>query len=178
MKSDRLLKHSLAAFAVALACYVAVYSAIEHRRTRKGPWEVVFTNNAAGTPTLIVNQPSLGISNVAVSFEGADTQLSTNVAAATDSPSTPPIPANFFGSARIHRYSRPFPVPFAVPFGECLFMDTTFLPGTITFKLFGHEVELLPRVLIVDYQEHPWRSDTTLSVPRLPEPAKKTAPSQ
>jgi len=37
-------------------------------------------------------------------------------------------------------------------------MDTTFLPGTVAFQLFGHEIELLPRVLIIDHEEHPWHS--------------------
>jgi hypothetical protein len=41
-------------------------------------------------------------------------------------------------------------------------MDPTFLPGTLTFRLFGHEIELLPRVLMLDHQEHLWRSDEVI----------------
>ena len=59
-------------------------------------------------------------------------------------------------------------MPYEVPFGNCVFMDTTFLPGTITFQLFGHEIELLPRVLVIDRQEHPWRPDTAIALPRQP----------
>jgi hypothetical protein len=57
-------------------------------------------------------------------------------------------------------FSQPQPVPFPVPFGKCIFMDTTFLPGSITFQLYGHLVELLPRVLVIDHQERPWISDS------------------
>jgi hypothetical protein len=34
--------------------------------------------------------------------------------------------------------------------------------------LFGHEIELLPRVLVIDRQEHRWRSGTTMSLPHAP----------
>jgi hypothetical protein len=38
-------------------------------------------------------------------------------------------------------------------------MDTTFLPGTVSFtNIFGHDIELLPRVLIIDRQEHSWKT--------------------
>jgi len=55
-------------------------------------------------------------------------------------------------------------VPYEVPFGTCVFMDTTFLPGTVTLRLYGHEIELLPRVLVIDQQEHPWISDSTITL--------------
>jgi hypothetical protein len=38
-------------------------------------------------------------------------------------------------------------------------MDATSLPGTVAFELFGHEIQLLPRVLTIDNQERPWRSN-------------------
>ena len=50
------------------------------------------------------------------------------------------------------------------PFGEIVFQDLTFLPGTVTFNFFGHEVELLPRVLIVDKQERDWKSSEVVFV--------------
>jgi len=65
-------------------------------------------------------------------------------------------------------FRQPQPVPYPVPMGSCLFMDTTFLPGTVTFQLAGHEIELLPRVLIIDRQEHPWVSGSTITL--HPEP--------
>jgi hypothetical protein len=45
-------------------------------------------------------------------------------------------------------------------------MDTTFLPGTLTLQVFGHEIELLPRVLVVDLKEHSWHSFELLSLER------------
>jgi hypothetical protein len=43
-------------------------------------------------------------------------------------------------------------------------MDTTFLPGTVTFQIFGHEIELLPRVLIIDHQERPWLANGSITL--------------
>jgi hypothetical protein len=63
----------------------------------------------------------------------------------------------------------PQPVPYEIPFGKCVFMDTTFLPGTMVFDLFGHEIQLIPRVLTIDKTEIPWRSDANLTVPRTNE---------
>ncbi len=144
MKSNGALKHFILAFVLALACYALFYSSIEHRRIRKGPWEVTFTNNAAGTPVVVVNQHKLALTNYLIVF------------ADESAPST-----NALGKLL---FSQPQPVPYPVPFGKCVFMDTTFLPGTVTFQLFGHEIELLPRALIIDRQEHPWLSDSTITL--------------
>jgi len=65
-------------------------------------------------------------------------------------------------------FGQPKPVPYDLPFGKCLFMDTTFLPGTLTMQVFGHEIELLPRVLILDHDEHSWRSEETIVLDVLP----------
>ena len=48
--------------------------------------------------------------------------------------------------------------------GEIVFQDSTFLPGTLTLKLFGHMVEFLPRVMIIDRREVPWASNATTIV--------------
>ncbi len=141
MKSDGALRHFVLAFLLALVCYGVFYYIIEHRRTRKGPWEVTFTNSAAGAPTLVINQPKLAITNVQIAF--AD---------------QPPPPPSSFGTLL---FNQARPVPYEVPFGKCVFLDTTFLPGTVTLQLYGHEIELLPRVLVIDHQEHPWLSGTT-----------------
>jgi len=148
MKPEGLAKHLLPIFLLALAGYIVFYLAIEHRRTRHGPWRVTFTRNATGAPTVVIDQPKLGITNVAVAFAGA-TAPTTN------------LPVTLL-------FGQPKPVPYPVPFGQCVFMDTTFLPGTLTFDLFGHELELLPRVLVIDRQEHPWRPDTAITLPLAP----------
>src|ERR1035437_5564679 len=146
MKREGMAKHFILAFLLALAGYAFFYQTIEHRRTRKGPWQVTFARNAAGDPAIIIAQPKLAITNVQISFTVEplpDTNASSAVAsdhARPESPITnhlPPITTLFF--------AQPLPVPYDVPFGKCVFMDTTFLPGTVTFDLFGHEIELLPR---------------------------------
>jgi hypothetical protein len=138
MKRDNPARHFIVAFVIALLGYMLVYHWIENRRTRKGPWQVTFTNNPAGTLAVIINQPALSISNVQIQFPGG---VITN----QQSPIT-------------LLFNQPRPVPYDVPFGKCVFMDTTFQPGTLTFQLFGHEIELLPRVLVLDRQEHAWKS--------------------
>jgi hypothetical protein len=138
MKLGASIKHFVLAFLLAAICYALFYTSIENRRIRKGPWQVTFTTNAAtGTPLLEINQPKLAITNVQVNF--------------LDEADVPTNPVKMI-------FKEPRPVPYDVPFGRCIFMDTTFLPGTVTFKLFDREIELLPRVLIIDHQEHPWSS--------------------
>ena len=141
MKFPGPLKHLVFAFVIALVLYVSFYRAIEHRRTRNGPWQVAFTN-ALGAPALVINEPKLAISNVTIRFPGR-----------------PPSSSNSFIV-----FDPPQPVPFDVPFGQCIFMDTTFQPGTVVFTIFGHEIQLLPRVLTIDKVEQPWQSGTTIDL--------------
>lgn len=144
MKSDGPLKHFVVALLLAVGCYAVFYPTIEHRRIRKGPWEVTFTSTNAGVPLVIINQPKLAITNVQLMF--VEELVSTG------------------HSATNLTFSQPKPVPYGVPFGKCIFMDTTFLPGTVTFQLFDHEVELLPRVLVIDQREHPWLSNNIITL--------------
>jgi len=149
VKSDNPAKHFILAFLLALVVYVIFYQGIEHRRARKGAWAVTFTTSPfESAPTIIINQARLAITNVQITFSG-EILPSTN---------QPPITLSF---------SQPRAVPYDVPFGKCIFADLTFLPGTVTFSnVFGHEIELLPRVLIIDYQEYPWRSGEVLTLRR------------
>jgi hypothetical protein len=156
MKSDNPLKHFALAFLLAVVCYVVFYRGIEHRRTRKGPWEVTFTRNTQGLPAIVVNQPNLAITNVQILFQ--DAQGFTNK------------------TTKTFLFSQPKPVPYEVPFGKCIFMDTTFLPGTVTFLILGHEIELLPRVLIVDRQEHPWRPEDTITLHQVANAPERMRP--
>lgn len=144
MKSLGAAKHFIIAFLLALAGYAIFYQSIEHRRTRNGPWQVTFTNTAAGAPAIVICQPKLAITNVQVNF------LDRSVA-----PSHQPSRLLF---------DRARSVPYEVPFGQVVFMDAAFLPGTVTMQLFGHEIELLPRVLIIDRQEHPWTSESVFNL--------------
>ena len=142
MKSAALGKPLLLTFAAALAVYALTYTWIEHRRTRQGPWEVSFEVQT-GTPSVVIVQPSLGIQNVRLVFAGQ--KFATNYAERVS-----------FSQAR--------PVPFDVPFGRCVFLDPLFLPGTVVLELFGHEIQLMARVLTLDKAEHPWRSGETITL--------------
>ena len=154
MKRDKPAKHFILAFFIALGVYAVFYYGIEHRRTRKGPWQVAFLRSESDEPILVIVQPALGISNVQIRF------------AAEALPATNP-PATL-------AFSQPREVPYDVPFGKCVFMDTTFLPGTVTFDLVGHEIELLPRVMIVDHNEHSWTSGEVLTLNPTPSAASST----
>ena len=161
MKKEPTFRHFAIAFLIALIGYAVVYYAIEHRRNRKGPWLVQFTNSPGGDPVLLINHPALHLRNVSLAFRG-ELLPSTNY-------------------SREWNFAVPQPVPFEVPFGKCLFMDTTFLPGTLTFQLYGHEIELLPRVMIIDHEERGWQSDSlilleplrTNSLQKVGEPAQR-----
>jgi hypothetical protein len=157
MKTDGLLKHIGPVFLVALILYVVAYSGIEHRRTRKGPWVVTFTTNGDNEASLIIDQSVLGLSNVFIVFSG--TRPPTNV------------------SGAVLRFDQPRPVPYDVPFGRCLFMDTTFLPGTIVLNMFGHEIQLIPRVLTVDRKEYPWPTNRTFMIESKTNDVEHAAPT-
>jgi hypothetical protein len=142
MKRIGLLKHLLTAFIIAAGLYLACYKWIEQRRTRKGAWEVRFAIESE-IPAIIIDQPGLQISNVRIFFPDRD------------------MVTNFSASMT---FAQPRQWPFPVPFGKVVFMDTTFLPGTVTFELFGHEVQLLPRALSIDRKEIPWQSHTNIPI--------------
>ena len=132
-KSEGILKHFVVAFVLALLCYVFSYGCDRHLRLRKGPWELTFKSDAEGVPVLVINQTAIGITNVVIRIEGKTMGQS-------------PETIEFTGPGD------------SVPFGEILFFDTTYLPGTLTLELFGHEVEMMPRTLVLNFEEHPWVS--------------------
>jgi hypothetical protein len=140
MRSDGAIKHFAIAFAIAVVFYVAGFGWIQHRRVFKGPWEITFATDGAGRPSLMISEPMLGISQK-IAF-----------------PARKIAPANL---ARVERFDEAVT---NLPFGEMIFQDPTFLPGTVTLRLFGHEIELLPRVLIIDKKEIPWRAGQTVEL--------------
>lgn len=155
MKSGFSARSIILLFIVVLGLYLLVYNGIEYSRHRKGAWEVTFLTDAQGNPSIAVYQPKLNISSVEVVFLGekiAQTNLSQRV---------------LFG-----RPKKP------VPFGKVIYEDLTFLPGVVTFDFFGHELELLPRVMIVNKREVTWKSEmvvelaATNKLPVPPKPAK------
>jgi len=140
MRSDGILKHFSIALAIALVFYIAAFGWLQHRRTFRGPWEVTFRSDAAGDPALLIAQPALGI-----------TQTIT-------------FPGQKITSVNLSRTVRFDEAASGLPFGEMIFQDPTFLPGTVTMRQFGHEIELLPRVLTIDKKEYPWRSGSEIQV--------------
>ncbi|MDB6122364.1 MAG: hypothetical protein JWQ71_1357 [Pedosphaera sp.] len=146
MKSAGPAKHFILAFVIAVVLYAVAYTLIEHRRTNRGPWQVSFTSDVSGTPAIAINEPKMGISNLKITFP--NDQLS-----ATNS---------------LVIFDPPRQVPFDVPLGQCIFLDTTFQPGTVVLNLFGHEIQLIPRVLTIDKKEYPWQSESTIAVTNKP----------
>ena len=146
-KRDRLRKHLAIAFAAALVLYLAVFSWIEHRRTRMGPWRVTFVKESTSAPLIRIDQPALQITNVQIEFSTVTNAASTNMT------------VNFVAGQV---------VPFPVPFGECVFMDPLFLPGTVTLNLFEHQVQMLPRTLSIDDIEYAWEPGRRIEVRTIP----------
>lgn len=137
-KRDGLTKHLIVGFLFAFVLYLAGFHFIEQYRNTKGPWRIDFRADQEGHPSIAISQEKFGLTNVI--FEFRDEHLDQSNTAATvifDIPKT------------------------NTPFGKVIFLDTTVLPGTVTFDLFGHEIELLPRTLVVNFKEVPWKSDST-----------------
>jgi hypothetical protein len=141
MPSRSPVKHFALAFVIALVLYLITYHTIEHLRTRHGPWQVTFTNQS-GAPALVINEPQLNLANITISFPGQSASFTNQTI----------------------RFNPPQDVPFDLPFGQCKFEDTTFQPGTIVIIAFGHEIQLMPRVLTIDRKEFLWMSDHTLQL--------------
>jgi hypothetical protein len=142
MKSASPARHFALAFAFALILYIIMYNFIEHRRTRNGPWQVDFTATPKSAPTLTINQPRLNLADFRIVFTN-ETSADTNV---------------------VLIFRQPKPIPYPVPFGICLFEDLTFQPGTVVFNLYGHEIQLIPRILTIDTREYPWHSGDTITL--------------
>lgn len=128
-------------FFVVLALYLLVFYSTEYCRQRKGPWEVDFITDAAANPSIVVYQPRLNISSVELLFPGEKASRSNL-------------------SQRVS-FDRPLN---KAPFGRILYEDLTVLPGVITFDLFGHEIELMPRTLVVNKKEVPWKSESVVEL--------------
>jgi hypothetical protein len=151
MKPDRFLK-SLILFALAIfAVYFVVFYGIEGCRSAKGPWEVTFGTNEGG-PLVVVKQPRLKY-DFRIAFPGER-------AAATNLPQT----------VKFDRPKR------EAPFGKVIYEDLMQLPGVVTFDLFGHEIELLPRTLIVNKREVRWDSQRSIVLWSTNKPARPPQP--
>ncbi|HEX7859655.1 MAG TPA: hypothetical protein VF773_04970 [Verrucomicrobiae bacterium] len=136
--SDKLPRHLATGFVIALAVYVTFFSCDQRLRQRKGPWEVTFHTNSAGYAAITVNQRSLRLTNVQIVFRA---ETATNL-----------------GTVEFNKPQQ------AVPFGKVKFEDLTYLPGSVAFDFFGHEVELLPRILYLNKKEIAWKSEAVIAL--------------
>ena len=64
-----------------------------------------------------------------------------------------------------------------MPFGRVKFEDLTYLPGTVTFDFFGHEIELIPRTLYINRKPRPWQSNAIISLTPADKPAGLPEPN-
>lgn len=137
-------RHALTVFVACVFLYFAGFWGAQQWRAHRGPWVVTFGVATNGTPVVAVAQPWLGIRDVRFTFPGTNAPgVTTNVTVRFDDPA--------------HAG--------AVPFGKVEFLDTTYLPGTVTLVVFGHEIEFLPRTLTVDKREEPWRAGARFDLP-------------
>lgn len=165
MKRDGILGRALLVFGIAVLVYVLAYNAIERRRNAKGPWQVTFAQREGSAASITINQPALGITNVQILLVG-----STN---APDGGGEPSISKTSLREPMTLTFSQARKTPFDVPLGKCVFLDTVFLPGTVVLEAFGHQIQLLPRVLTVDGAEHPWQSESKITLSqRIPNRVK------
>lgn len=157
MKSDQLGKQILIVFIVSLAAYIGFYQFDKWTRLHHGPWQATFASEN-GVPSLTVSETNLKISGVKIAFPG---EAATNP--------TTPITVTFDDVTKTN-----------LPFGKVIFHDLTYLPGTMTMNFFGHEIELLPRTLVVNRKPVPWENGRVITVkpeeklPPDPAPKKKS----
>lgn len=131
--ADKLPRHLLVGFVLALVIYASFFTCDQSVRRRKGGWDVEFHTNASGHAALRIDQAALQVTNVQIVFLG---ETITNA------------------GGRVV-FSKPQQ---SIPFGKVKFEDLTYLPGSVAIDFFGHEVELLPRTLYLNKQEKEWKS--------------------
>lgn len=131
---------------VTLLVYVAVFSWVENKRRKNGPWEITFAQ-VDNSPALLVNHAKLGLTNITIVFPNA------------------PAPTNELKTVRFRHGQI---APFDLPFGKCIFLDTLYLPGTVTCEVFGHEIQILPRTMTIDRVERPWQAGEKILLTNLP----------
>ena len=155
-------------FGVTLLLYFVGFYGVEHLRERKGPWRVEFDAAATGGPTAIIHHRSLGIEGFRIVFEGASSGGLKSGVVVFDNPKLNARSMDTAPESSQELKQRSF----VVPFGECIYQDLMFLPGVVTMNLLGHEIELMPRTLVIDKKEIPW--STPASEIAVPPPIKGT----
>ena len=132
-------KSFVAAGLAILGLYFVVFYGIEGCRKAKGPWRVAFSTNR--TPAIQITQARLKVAcTIRFHDEAAETTNALPREVAFDRPKK------------------------SVPFGHVIYEDLMQLPGVVTLDLFGHEVELLPRTLIVNKRAIPWTAQMAVDL--------------
>lgn len=139
-ESEGILKRFGFAFGVVLLCYVLMYGCDRHLRLKNGPWDLNFSRESDGTPRLVINQAALGITNVILRLEGEIVRLD-------------PTLVRFEGSESVK-----------IPYGKVQAFYRSYLPGMIRLDLFGHDVEIRQRALILNCNEREWQSDEVITL--------------
>ncbi|MCI0744412.1 MAG: hypothetical protein L0Y58_03300 [Verrucomicrobia subdivision 3 bacterium] len=152
VKSSFPTQSFLIAGAIILALYFAVFYGIEGCRHAKGPWRVTFAASNE-IPRIDVAQERLKFFATLVFVGEANTATNLPQAVIFDQPKR------------------------SIPFGRVIYEDLTQLPGVVTFDLFGHEIELLPRALIVNKREVPWNSRPSIELFATNKPATPPQPA-
>lgn len=154
-KEDDILMFAAKTAIIAVILYIAIYSFDQWKRKKDGPWSVRFQADSNGTPTMVIDWEVRGYRNCTLVFPGET------------------LPAGFANVQT--NFVDPVHLPQAVPFGQWFYADLTYLPGTVTFNLFAedantpgkgrrHEIELLPRVLVVNRKEYRWKNNLRIEV--------------
>lgn len=149
-------------FLITLTTYVLVWLGMEHMRTKNGPWIVDFHSHTNRTSSLTINNHKSGVTNCVIEFTNTFDDLVINESVS-------------FNDVNVE-----------IPFGEFIYHDLMYLPGVVTLVVHGHEIEFLPRTLIINKQEKPWGSQpkfileaSTNSIPidytNVPNQEEKTA---
>jgi hypothetical protein len=145
-------KSVILTFIIAAVFYAGAYAWLSRRQTGKGPWQVTFATNDAGTPHIVIGHPLLGISNVIVQFEGERLESTNRTGAVA------------FATPRR-----------SVPFGDVAYDDLMFQPGIVALDCFGHIVEMAPVALGLNGKRVAWTNQThsLTSADKLPEAARR-----
>jgi len=142
MQQKGFSRHILTAFALSVVLYGVGYWFIESRRVANTPWIVRFDITESGQVTQIqIRQDSLALGPTTIRFDA--------------------LPSGTSNAIEELVFNNPRPVPFDVPGGRCVFLDTTFLPGTVVLEFGTNSVQLLPRTMTVGHDEIPWRANAT-----------------
>ena len=144
MHRERFLRHVLAAFLLSAVLYAGLYWFIESRRVAHGPWIVSFATNTIGVVGVQIRQESHDLGPVTIRFAAAQPSGSNSLSKIA--------------------FDSPKPVPFDVPGGQCVFQDTTFLPGTVVLKFGSTTVQMVQRVLNIGTNEFSWRAGMVIAV--------------